>query len=63
MTDDMSLGVGLGKLFQEGTHGGFLSLSTGIVSDTFFVQASFIDNAKGAMVVMAGVDALDVLRE
>ncbi len=38
MTDDMGFGVGLGELFQEGTHGGFLGLGAGVFGNAFFVE-------------------------
>jgi hypothetical protein len=49
---DMGFWIGLSKLFQKGTHGGFLSLGAGIVSAAFGCQTSFIHDAQGAVVVV-----------
>ena len=63
MAHDMSLGICLSKLFQEGTHGGFLSLGAGVIRAALGSQASFINNAQRAVVVVTGVNALDILRK
>ena len=60
---DMGFGICLGKLFQEGTHGGFLGLGAGVVRAALGSQASFIDNTQRAVVVVLGVDALHILRK
>lgn len=63
MAHDMGFGICLGELFQEGTHGGFLSLGAGIFSATFRCQTSFINNAQRAMVIVLGMNALHILRK
>ena len=60
---DMSLGICLSKLFQEGTHGGFLSLGAGVIRAALGSQASFINNAQRAVVVVTGVNALHIFRK
>jgi hypothetical protein len=59
----MGFGISLSKLFQEGTHGGLLSLGASIISAAFRRQASFVDNAQLAVVVVLGVDTLHILRK
>ena len=63
MAHDVGFGVCLGELFQEGTHGGFLSLGTGVIRAALGCQASFINNAQRAVVVVTGVNALHIFRK
>jgi hypothetical protein len=60
---DMGFWIGLSKLFQEGTHGGFLSLGAGIISAAFGCQTSFIHDAQGAVVVVLGMNTLHIFRK
>ena len=60
MAHDMGFGISLSKLFQKGTHGGFLSLGASVISASFRCKTSFVDNAQRAVVVVLGVDTLHV---
>jgi len=60
---DMGFWIGLSKLFQEGTHGGFLGLSAGVGRMALLIEASLIDDTKGAPVVAFDMDALDALSQ
>lgn len=51
MTEDASIGVVTGEIFQQLVEGVLLGLSAGIGRMTLFIEASLIDNAKGAPVV------------
>lgn len=63
MAHDMGFGIGLSKLFQKGTHGGFLSLGASVISASFRCKTSFVDNAQRAVVIMLGMNALHILRK
>jgi len=60
---DMGFGVCLGELFQEGTHGGLLSLGAGVIRSALRCQTSFVDNTQRAVVVVTGVNALHIFRK
>ena len=63
MAEDTSLRIIADEGFQQLIEGMFLGLSTCIGSLAVFIQASFIDYAKGTVVIAPGMDTLDRLRQ
>ena len=63
MTKDASIGVVTGEIFQQLVEGVLLDLSTGVGRMAELIEASLVDDAKGAPVVAFDMDALDALRE
>ena len=63
MTKDASIGVVTGEIFQQLVEGVLLDLSTGVGRMAELIEASLVDDAKGAPVVAFHMDALDRLRQ
>lgn len=63
MTEDAGIGIVTGEIFQQLVEGVLLGLSAGIGRMTMLIEASLIDDAKGAPVVTFDMDALDALRQ
>ena len=63
MTKDAGIGVVTGEIFQQLVEGVLLGFSTRISGFAFLIKASFIDNAKGTVVVALGMHALDTFRQ
>ncbi len=63
MAEDTSLRIIAGEGFQQLIEGVFLGLSSRIGSLAVFIQASFIDYAKGTVVIAPGMDTLNRLRQ
>ena len=63
MPEDAGVGIIKSKILQQLIEGVFLGLGPGIAGSAVLVQATFVDNAEGTVVVMTGVNALDVLRQ
>ena len=61
MAEDAGVGILGSELLQQLVEGVLLGLGTGIGSAASVIQTTFIDNAKGTVVVVAGMDALDAL--
>ena len=61
MTEDASIGVVTGEIFQQLVEGVLLDLSTGVGRMAELIEASLIDDTKGAPVVAFDMDALDTL--
>ena len=62
MADDLGIGIILLEVFQQEEDGGFLSLSAGVGGAAFFVEASFVADADGVLVVVLDVGAGNPLR-
>ena len=58
---DASLRIVLSEGFQQLVEGMLLSLGAGIVRSSSLIQATLIDDAKGTMVVVSGMNTLDTL--
>ena len=63
VADDAGVGVFDPQIFQQLEHGSFLGLGPGVIGMAFGIEASFIADADGAAVVVAGMGPTDVLRE
>ena len=63
MTNDAGIGILGGEFFQQLVEGVFLGFGTCVTGTSFLVQPAFIDDAKGTVVVVPGMDALNVLRQ
>ena len=63
MTEDASIGVVTGEIFQQLVEGVLLGLSAGVSRMALLIETSLIDNAKGAPVVAFDMNALDTLRQ
>jgi hypothetical protein len=61
MTKDAGFGIVFCEGFQQLVEGMLLFLGSCIVGYSFLIQAPFIDDAKGTMVVVPGVNTLDTL--
>ena len=61
VAEDAGIGIILRKILQQLIKGVLLGCSTRVVSMTVLVQAAFVDNAEGTVVVVTGVNALDIL--
>ena len=61
MADDAGVGIVAGEGLQQLVEGMLLLLCAGVFCNTTGIQTSFVDDAKGAVIVMAGMDALDAL--
>ena len=62
MTNDLGMGIIALQVFQQEEDSGFLSLRTGIGIASFFVQAAFVADADGMLVVMADMGTSHMLR-
>ncbi len=63
MAEDAGVGIIISKILQQLIKGMLLGLGAGVAGSAVLVQATFIDNAEGTVVVVAGVNALGVLRQ
>ena len=63
MTEDAGIGILGGEFFQQLVQGVLLGFGTCVTRTSFLVQPAFIDDAKGTVVVVPGMDALNVLRQ
>ena len=61
--EDAGVGIIKSKILQQLIEGVFLGLGPGVAGSAVLVQATFVDNAEGTVVVMTGVNALDILRQ
>lgn len=61
VAEDAGIGIILRKILQQLIEGVLLGLGPGITGSAVLVQATFVDNAKGTVVVVTGVNALDIL--
>ena len=61
VAEDAGVRIIISEILQQLIERVFLGHSTGVVSMAVLVQATFVDNAEGTVVVMTGVNALDVL--
>lgn len=59
VTEDAGIGIILSQIFQKLIEGVLLGLCSSIVCMAVLVKTTFIDNAKGTVVVVAGMNALD----
>lgn len=63
MTHDAGIGVLCRKILQQLIKGVLLGLSTGVIGTSLLIKTAFIDNAKGTVVVVPGMHALDTFRQ
>ena len=63
MTEDAGIGVVTGEIFYQLVEGVLLGLRAGVGRMALLIEASLIDDAKGAPVVAFDMDALDGLRQ
>jgi hypothetical protein len=63
VTEDAGIGVVMGEIFQQFVEGVLLGLSAGVSRMALLIEASLIDDTKGAPVVAFDMDALDALRQ
>ena len=63
VAEDASVGIITSEILQQLVEGVLLGCSTRVVSMTVLVQATFVGNAEGTVVVVTGVSALDILRQ
>ena len=61
VAEDAGVRIIISEILQQLIERVFLGHSTGVVSMAVLVQATFVDNAKGTVVVVTGVNALDIL--
>ena len=61
MAEDASIGVLGGELLQQLVEGVLLGFGARVTGTSFLVQPAFIDDAKGTVVVVPGMDALNGL--
>ena len=57
MTKDAGIGIVTGEIFQQLVEGVLLGLSAGVGRMALLIEASLIDNTKGAPVVAFDMDA------
>ena len=62
VADDLSLGVGQLQTLQEVVEGGLLRRCTGILVATLRVETTFVTDANGVLVVVAGMGSSHFLR-
>ena len=62
VTDDLGFGVGQLQTLQEVVEGGLLCWCTSILVATLWVEATFVTDANGVLVVVAGVGSSHFLR-
>lgn len=62
VTDDLGLGVGQLQTLQEVVEGGLLRRCPSILVATLWVEATFVTDANGVLVVVAGVGSSHFLR-
>ena len=62
MTNDLGMGIIALQVFEQEEDSGLLSLRTGIGIAPFFIQAAFVADADGMLVVMADMGASHMLR-
>ena len=63
VAEDAGVRIIISEILQQLIERVFLGHSTGVVSMAVLVQATFVDNAEGTVVVVTGVSALDILRQ
>ena len=63
VAEDAGVRIIISEILQQLIEGMFLSNSTRVVSMAVLVQATFVDNAEGTVVVVTGMNALDILRQ
>ena len=63
MAEDAGVRIITSKILQQLIERVLLGRSTHVVSMAVLVQTTFVDNAEGTVVVVAGVSALDILRQ
>ena len=63
MTEDAGIGVLGGEFLQQLIEGVLLGFGARVTGTSFLVQPAFIDDAKGTVVVVPGMDALNGLRQ
>ena len=61
MTDDAGIGVLDGEFLQQLVKSMLLSFGTGVGGMAVLIESTFIDDAKGTIVVVTGMNALHVL--
>ena len=62
VADDLGLGVGQLQTLQEVVEGGLLCWRTGILVASLRVETTFVTDANGVLVVVAGVGSSHFLR-
>ena len=62
VADDLGLGVGQLQTLQEVVEGGLLRWRTGILVASLRVETTFVTDANGVLVVVAGVGSSHFLR-
>ena len=62
MTHDAGIGILGGQILEQGEHGSLLGLSPGVVGTTFLIEAAFVADANGMLVVMTDMCASNMLR-
>ena len=63
MAYDAGIGILCRQFLEQGEHGSLLGFSPGVVGTTFLIKTTFVANAEGTIVVVAGMSATDILRE
>ena len=61
VTEDAGIGIIFVEAFQQFVEGVLLSFGTSVGGMTVLIETAFIDYAKGTIVVVTGMNALDVL--
>ena len=61
MSQDAGIGIIFVEVLQELVKGVLLSFGTSVGGMAVLIETSFIDDTKGAVVVVAGMNALDAL--
>ncbi len=63
MAYDAGIGILCRQFLEQGEHRSFLGFSPGVIGATFLIETAFVANTEGATVVVAGMNATDILRE
>ena len=63
VAEDAGVRIIISEILQQLIEGVFLGLGPGVAGSAVLVQATFVDNAEGTVVVMTGMNALDILRQ
>lgn len=63
MTHDAGIGILCRQFLEQGEHGSLLGFSPSIIGPTFLIETAFVANAERTAVVMAGMNATDILGE
>lgn len=63
VTHDAGVGIRFCEILQQLVEGVLLGFSASVNGYPFLIKASFIDNAKGTVIVVPGMYALDTFRQ